>query len=68
MKITWDSIRRLIYGNPPVAESTKEERQLEHDVAEERRRLEIRRQRAERVLKDFYRADAVIRGTKGNGT
>lgn len=36
---------------------------LHDQVVEERRRLQERQARAERILLDFYRADAVIRGT-----
>lgn len=61
-------IRRLLDLLGPK-EKAPEEASLERQVRAERRKLEDKQRRVDRVLEDFYRADKSIRGSyRGPGS
>lgn len=57
-------LARLLLGDR--GEGHRDEQELREQVAEERARLNERKRRADRVLMDFRRAEAVIRGDVGS--
>jgi hypothetical protein len=49
------------------AENHDEEEELKRQIAFEQRRLQQRQARADRILREFYHAEAVVKGsTKGD--